>query len=150
MPNAAHDKSSFKTRHPIHKLSLVEQSYQLTFLQILQGKIKEGVIAALPITAEPLYIDLFKILDIGRKHGDIPLENLIITANEPTSMICGVQDNIPYVTLLYEFQVGGFVLSTRKFNGHYVVTFFESADSMYLEAIKKRGDVTTLKEKSSD
>jgi hypothetical protein len=57
-------------------------------------------------------------------------------------MIKGIIDGLPYITFVYEFENGnGLVLSARKFNGHYVVTFFEASNSGYIKSIKKRGSL---------
>ena len=122
----------------------IKQEY-LHFLAILReihsGERDEGIIALLPYDEGGLYIDHFKTSNIAQKHGNIPLENMIITATEPTSVIVGVIAERPYVTLVYEFPEGGFIFSARKFNGHYVVTFFEPSDIKYIKSIKERGCV---------
>jgi hypothetical protein len=144
MPNISQNKNLFKSTEPIQELSDREEAFLANLLEVLTGVINEGVIALLPYTKESLYIDIFKVIDIGRKHGDVPLENLIITANRPTFIIRGYVDELPFITLVYELPGGGFVLSSRKFNGHYVVTFFEAADSKYIESIKRRGEVRSI------
>lgn len=116
--------------------------------KVADGKIDVGIIARLPDNRGDLYIDHFKISNITQKHGAIPFENMIITATEPTLAIVGVIDEMSYITLVYEFNEGGFVLSARKFNGHYVVTFFEPSDGNYIKSIKKRGEILFDKKKT--
>ena len=134
--------------HPIKEI----KQENLRFFHILEriqlGEIDEGIIAELPNNKGNLYINHFKVSNITQKHGDIPLENMIITATEPTLAITGAIDKMDYITLVYQFVNGAFVLSTRKFNGHYVVTFFEPSDANYIESIKRRGDILFDKKKT--
>ncbi len=134
-------KSQFKTTNPIKEI----KQENLHFLDILKkiqlGELDEGIIALLPNNEGNLYIDHFKTSNIAKKNGNIPLENMIITATEPTSVIIGVIEKNSYITLVHEFTDGGFVLSARKFNNHYVVTFFEPSDTKYIRSVKERGKV---------
>jgi hypothetical protein len=132
-------RSQFKTQYPVKKMKPENAHFLKTLMEIQSGILNEGVIAQLPDNKGDLYIDHFKTSNITGKHGDIPLENMIITATEPTSVVVGVIDGRFYITLVYEFIDGGFVMSARKFNGHYVVTFFEPSDTNYITSIKKRG-----------
>ena len=129
---------------PIKEIMPENMHFLETLIAIQLGKIEEGVIAILP-NEEPLYIDHFKTSNITQKHGEIPLENMIITATEPTAVIVGVIEGRSYITLVYEFNEEGFVLSARKFNGHYVVTFFEPSDASYIKSIKGRGLVIHIR-----
>ncbi len=134
-------RSQFKNIHPLKEI-LSENIHYLHILEkIVSGELDDGIIAQLPNGEGDLHIDHFKTSNIFEKHGVIPLENMIITATEPTTVIKGVIDKKPYITLIYEFERGGFVLSTRKFNSHYVVTFFEPSDTNYIKSVKNRGEV---------
>ncbi len=134
-------KSKFKTIRPLKQIPEENISFLTTLIKIHSGEINEGIIVLIPHNNESLFIDHFKISNIINKHGPIPLENMIITATEPTSIITGIIDEKSYITLVYEFGDGGLVLSARKFNGHYIVTFFEPSDANYIKSIKKRGKV---------
>jgi|GEM_PF-2920015 len=137
----AASRSPFKTILPVKKIKRENIHFLDTLKMIQSGELEEGVIAELPCSEGNLYIDYFKVSNITSKHGAIPLDNMIITATEPTSAVVGVIEGRAYITLIYEFDDGGFVLSARKFNGHYVVTFFEPSDTNYIKSIKKRGEI---------
>jgi hypothetical protein len=141
-------KSHFKTFNPIKEVPPSSVHFLETIKKIALGELDEGIIAQLPDNRGDLYIDHFKTSNIVQKHGEIPLENMIITATEPTLVIVGVIKEMSCMTLVYEFNERGFVLSARKFNGHYVVTFFEPSDGNYIESIKKRGEILFDKKKT--
>jgi hypothetical protein len=136
--NKKKNRSQFKTIAPIKKIARKNIHFLEVLKKIVSREIQEGIIGYLPHNKGDLYIDTFKIHNIFEKHGKVPLENLILTVTEPTAVICGIIENMPYITLIYELEETGFVLSARKFNGHYVVTFFESLDLGYIESIKRR------------
>ncbi len=134
-------KSQFKTTRPIKAI----EPNNIHFLEVLKriqsGDLNKGIIAELPDNEGSLFIDHFKVCNIIQKHGNMPLENMIITANEPTSMVTGYIEGKSYISFIYEFGTSGFILSSRKFNGHYVVTFFEVSDENYIKSVKNRGQV---------
>ncbi|MEK7163482.1 MAG: hypothetical protein AAB775_02135 [Patescibacteria group bacterium] len=140
--------SKFKNIQPIK--NVIQEN--LGFLDILKkisdGVIYKGIIAKLPCDKGDLYIDNLKTHNIKQKHGEIPLENLIITATEPTSAIVGIVSKKSYITLIYEFGYSGFVLSVWRFNGYFVVTFFEPGDLKYIQSVKNRGQILFDKKKT--
>ncbi|MDO8579598.1 MAG: hypothetical protein Q7R72_01870 [bacterium] len=141
-------KSRFKNIRPVK--DILQEN--IGFLDILRkingGIINEGVIAKLPCDRGDLHIDNLKTRNIKQKHGEIPLENLIITATEPTSAVVGIVNKRPYINLIYEDGDTGFLLCAWKFNGHFVVTFFEPGDLKYIKSVKNKGQVLFDKKKT--
>ncbi len=141
-------RNQFETQSPLKKIAIENQYFLDNLRKIINEELNEAVIATLPNGSGDLYINAFKIKNIVEKHGNFPVENLIITATEPTTCIIGIIEGKKYITLLYESDDVNYVLSARKFNGHYVVTFFEPADIKYLDSLKRRGEVIFTQKKT--
>lgn len=140
-------KSTFKTINPIKEVPSEFKIYLDTIEKVKNGNIDEGIVAKLP-QGNDLYINKDKIDNIIDKHGNFPKENFIITANEPTTVISGIVEKRPYITLIHEFEGNkAFVISARKFNGHYVVTYFEPTDMSYVKGLKIRKGSEIIKGK---
>lgn len=142
-------KSKFKNIQPIKDVLKESIGFLDVLRKVNKGIINEGVVAKLPCYRGDLHIDSLKMYNLKQKHGEIPLENLIITATEPTSAVVGIVNKKSYITLIYEFGDSGFVLCAWKFNGHFVVTFFEPGDLKYIQSVKNRGRVLFDKKKTS-
>ncbi len=134
------NKNVFRTYKPLDLITGKLLLYLATIREIEANNVDKGIIGFLP-NHNSIYINSFKIKDITRKHGLIPYENLILTANNPTFYVKGMIENREFMTLAKDFGSTCFVLSTRRYEEFYVVTFFEPASKKYLESIKKRGEV---------
>lgn len=133
---------------PIEDIKPENQLFLDQVNNIKSGKINEAVIGKLPVEIaqkEQIGQDIIFNRRIGEKiakdHGVLPAENLVITANNPTT-ITRFKDALgkEKINLIKELPDGsGLVISAEKQNGHFIVTFFEPKDKAYLASIKKRG-----------
>lgn len=87
-----------------------------------------------------------KIIDkISKLHKDFAVDDKFIeNLNTSDSMIFpnDDKDKINFVKKTADGK--DFVVATRKFNGHFVITGFHAARSRYVENLKKRGEVVDL------
>lgn len=126
-------KSPFKSP-PIRELNEIEHKHRSKVHMVLKGKRKKVVIAVLPESishdgkSRPLILHKDIVLKIQNDHGKIPLENLIINANDWDYAIKNVNGNKYKINLIKVLPNTSYFLTigANRFNGFFTVTHYES------------------------
>lgn len=107
------------------------------------GDIPQEIAQAKNIPSE-VHIDWKAVNKIKEKHKVSVDDNFVDNLNSADSIVFSKSD--PAVINFIKRTPNGedFIIATRRFNGHFVVTGFEAARPEYAENIKKRGEVINL------
>jgi hypothetical protein len=142
-------KSHFSYR-PIRPLSIKEQKFADNISQILNGIQDSVYIAVLPSylskdqRTRPLILNRKIIEKITINHGSIPLENLIINANDFDFFIQNLDGNPDKINLIKLIPgTQDFVLiGANRDNGYFLVTHYEvtAKSGNELKSLLGRGD----------